>query len=112
MRIYCVKCGLKLWDGNEFEVHVIMLSRLFKNHPRSVGETYIQHLRSAWAFSSELGLACLCCFAHGLFPCFFEKTGSEKVTRLYERMVTNRDKSASVQASDRSPTREISASSS
>ena len=68
------------------------LDRLFREHPQSVGESYTEHLGSAWSFARELGVACLCCLAHGLLPCLFEKTGSEKVARLYERMITHRDK--------------------
>lgn len=37
-------------------------------------------------------LAGFACLLHGFFPFLFEKTGSDLVQKLYDRMVTNRVK--------------------
>lgn len=66
------------------------MKTLFTDHPNSVNETYSQHM----AMSASFGLAMLCgafaALVHAVFPFLFEKTGSEIITRLHERMVTNR----------------------
>ena len=67
-----------------------MLDHLFLEHPRSVGETYGEHM----AVAGSLGLAMIAggfaCLIHAVFPCAFTSTGSGVVRRLYSRMVTNR----------------------
>jgi len=60
------------------------------DHPRAVGETYPEHLASAWTFGARLFLGSLACFLHGLFPFLFVKTGSTTVRALYRDMLTER----------------------
>lgn len=67
---------------------------LFTAHPASVGETYLQHLVSAFGFSSRMMTASICCFIHGLMPFLFVRTGSKAVTELHDRMVVNRSRDA------------------
>ena len=62
-----------------------MFSRLFLNHPRSVGETYLQHMAFAGWFASRLLMAAGAAFIHALIPCCFEKTASSIVAELYQR---------------------------
>ena len=69
-----------------------MLSRLFTEHPASVGETYFQHLISAGSFTVRLVLAAGACLVHAVLPFMFEKTGSRIITDLHQRMVTHRDR--------------------
>ena len=64
--------------------------RLFIQHPRSVGETYLEHQQHALNFGVELVLAGIACILHALIPAIFVTTGSRTVTRLYRRMVTDR----------------------
>ena len=71
---------------------------LFEDHPASVGETYWQHLCSAWGFSWRMALASLACLVHALLPFLFEKTGSKAITQLHDRMVVNRHRNAASQA--------------
>lgn len=68
--------------------------RAFTDHPESVGETYLEHMGSAWGFAGVMALAALCCFLHGVFPFAFQKSGSRRVAALYQRMVTNRHRHA------------------
>ncbi len=68
------------------------LSRLFTEHPASVGETYFEHLlRAAW-FSGRMLLAAGACFVHAVFPFLFVKTGSRAIIELHEAMVTGRQR--------------------
>ena len=62
-----------------------MISRLFLNHPRSVDETYLQHMAFAGWFSAKLFMAAFAALTHALIPCCFEKTASTIIAELYER---------------------------
>lgn len=64
--------------------------RLFTEHPRSVGETYFQHMASAAAFSGRMFAGALCCLLHAVFPFLFERTASGIIAGLYDHMVANR----------------------
>lgn len=63
---------------------------LFEDHPASVGETYWQHLASAWGFSWRMAVASIACLVHALLPFLFTKYGSQAITQLHDKMVTNR----------------------
>ena len=63
---------------------------LFTDHPKSVGETYLQHLAMAASFALRLLTGSICCLLHALFPFLFERTASRIITDLHHRMVTNR----------------------
>lgn len=67
-----------------------MLSRIFLEHPRAVGETYLAHQRTAFGFGLSLIAAGLACMVHGLIPAMFLRTGSDTVSKLHHRMVVNR----------------------
>jgi hypothetical protein len=67
------------------------MSRLsFTEHPASVGETYTEHMASAWSFSARMAVGALACFVHGLFPFLCTRTGSGIVNELHGRMILNR----------------------
>lgn len=68
------------------------LKAKFTEHPATVGETYGEHFVSAMGFSLSMLKAAFCCGVHAILPFMFEKTGSECITNLYNRMVTNRSK--------------------
>lgn len=68
------------------------LTKLFTDHPKTVGETYFEHMRAAGSFSLTLFAAALCCAVHALLPFLFEKTGSSMIERLYDRMCVNRSR--------------------
>lgn len=79
-----------------------MLDRLFHRHPRSVGETYLQHLRAASVFAGTLIVAGLACLVHALVPALFVDTGSRLITRLHNRMVVQRARGATASPDARS----------
>jgi hypothetical protein len=68
--------------------------RAFNEHPESVGETYLEHMDSAWGFAGTLLIAAACCFLHGLLPFAFQKSGSRRIVALHQRMITNRHRHA------------------
>ena len=65
---------------------------LFTQHPKEVGETYLEHFATASSFGVPMIITGFACLLHGFFPFLFEKTGSNLVRNLHERMVTNRVK--------------------
>ena len=67
-----------------------MFTRLFLDHPRSVGESYLEHQRNAFGFGISLLGAALACLVHAVVPCLFVRTGSQAITRLHDRMVVHR----------------------
>jgi Family of unknown function (DUF6356) len=70
----------------------------FTEHPAAVGETYLEHLGTAWSFSGSMIRGGLACFIHGLFPFLCTSTGSAAIRRLHERMVVNRVRMPAVAA--------------
>lgn len=68
------------------------LLRFFREHPASVGETYVEHFIHAMSFGWAMLRGSLACFAHGVFPWAHTRTGSQAVINLHDRMVINRRK--------------------
>ena len=68
------------------------LKAKFTDHPVTVGETYGEHFVTAMGFSLSMLKAAYCCGVHAILPFAFEKTGSECITGLYDRMITNRSR--------------------
>lgn len=66
----------------------------FTQHPAEVGESYWQHQRMALGFAVELFAAGFAALVHALLPFLFVKTGSRAITRLHDRMVVNRTRTA------------------
>jgi hypothetical protein len=62
------------------------LMHAFTRHPRSVGESYFEHMRMALSFAGVLALATLACLAHAFLPFVCEKTGSRLVRELNARL--------------------------
>ena len=74
------------------------LKAKFTEHPATVGESYGEHFVSAMGFSVAMLRAAFCCAVHAMLPFLFVKTGSECITELHDRMVTNRSKLGSKEA--------------
>lgn len=66
--------------------------KYFNRHLDSVGESYWQHAGHALGFAVRMFLGSLACLAHALFPFLFERTGSDVIRGLHDRMVVNRHK--------------------
>jgi hypothetical protein len=63
------------------------MRRWILDHPRSVGETYSGHFRTAAAFGLRLVVAGLACLIHALIPGLFQTTASRTVGALHARML-------------------------
>lgn len=61
------------------------ITHLFTDHPKSVDETYFQHMLFALRFSVKLHGAALAALIHAILPFLFEKTASRIVGELYTR---------------------------
>lgn len=59
---------------------------LFTEHPRSVGESYLEHLVFACNFGARMIVGGMACFTHGFLPFLFLTTGSRTVLGLHEKM--------------------------
>ena len=64
--------------------------RAFTQHPRTVGESYFEHLGSACGFAATMAVGAMACLLHGLFPFAFQSSGSQRIRDLHDRMVTHR----------------------
>lgn len=67
-----------------------MLQRLFTDHPRSVGEDYLEHAGVAARFGGTMIAAGLACLAHAAVPALFPRTGSDTVRRLHDGLSRRR----------------------
>jgi hypothetical protein len=69
-----------------------MVEKIFTEHPKSVNETYFEHMAQSFTFGAKMIAGGLACFLHGILPCICEKTGSNTIRKLHNRMVENRIK--------------------
>lgn len=67
-----------------------MFDAFFLEHPRSVGESYLGHMKAALRFAGLLVRAGLACGLHAFAPALCQRTGSKLVARLHDEMVVNR----------------------
>jgi len=68
------------------------LKAKFTDHPATVGESYGEHFVHAMGFSLSMLKAAFICGVHAILPFAFETKGSDCITGLYDRMVTNRNR--------------------
>ncbi len=68
------------------------ITRLFSEHPASVGESYFGHLLQASSFGLRMMFAGLACVLHGLLPFLFVSTGSDAIRSLNEELSSRRAK--------------------
>lgn len=64
------------------------LDRLFLAHPRTVEESYFEHMRFAIGFSARLIGAGVAALVHALIPCLFETTASRMIKTMHARIVS------------------------
>ena len=62
------------------------LGRLFLDHPASVNESYLQHMRFALGFAGSLALAAGAALVHAVVPALCDSTASGIVRRLHARL--------------------------
>lgn len=69
-----------------------MFQRLFKDHPESVGESYLEHLGTAFGFGVRMASCGIACLVHGLFPFLFKTTARRCIEELHTKVVSHRVK--------------------
>ena len=62
-----------------------MITRVFLEHPRSVDESYFEHMAFAGKFSLKLFAAGFCALIHAVIPCAFEKSASRMIAEMYAK---------------------------
>jgi len=58
----------------------------FTSHPRSIGESYLQHLIYAISTALSLSLTCGILVIHGLLPFLFTRTVSNRLYKVVDEM--------------------------
>ena len=66
--------------------------KLFKEHPASVNESYLEHMFVALSFFIQFFYAAFAALVHAFLPFLFVKTGSKIITDLNQRMVVSRQR--------------------
>ena len=66
------------------------LKHLFLDHPRSIGETYVEHCAHALLFAGGLFFAAIACSIHAFVPAMCEATASRALVDLNDRMTARR----------------------
>ncbi len=59
-----------------------IIDRLFTAHPRSIGESYAEHLAMAFGFGWRMAVAGVGCMIHALLPSVFPNAASRTVIAL------------------------------
>lgn len=67
-----------------------MFSKIFREHPTEVGETYTEHFAAAGGFGVKMVAGGVACMIHAVIPAMFVTTGSGTVKKLYDQMVAKR----------------------
>ena len=67
-----------------------ILDRLFLAHPRTVGESYLEHCAFAFRISSRLLLAGSAALVHAAVPCLCETTASRIILAMNADIVARR----------------------
>lgn len=62
------------------------LAALFLDHPATVDETYLQHMRFALGFAFWLSVAAMAALIHAAVPALCETTASRILKRLTAKM--------------------------
>jgi len=67
------------------------MNNIFTKHPKSVGETYLQHLYHAMSFSCLLFSLSLKALVHAVLPFCYETAVSNKIKSLSDEMQKRKD---------------------
>ena len=71
-----------------------ILNRLFLAHPRTVGESYLEHCAFAFRIGSRLLLAGSAALVHAAVPCLCETTASRIILAMNADVVARRAKAS------------------
>ncbi len=76
------------------------LTQRFTDHPRSVDETYGEHLRVALGFSGQLAIASMKAAVHAFLPWLCCTSASRKVAQLNREMTSGARAAVAGEAAD------------
>jgi len=68
------------------------LNRVFLAHPRTVGESYLEHSAFALRIAARLLLAGMAALVHAIVPCLCETTASRIILAMNADIVARRAK--------------------
>jgi|TARA_Y100000356_G_scaffold32932_1_gene24618 TRAP-type mannitol/chloroaromatic compound transport system permease large subunit len=54
----------------------------FTKHPHSVGETYLEHMKTALNTTIKIQLVVFIILIHAVFPFLFEQTGGDEIEKI------------------------------
>lgn len=75
-----------------------MLDRLFQEHPRALGMSWVAHGAGAVAIGLRLIGAGAACLVHAVVPGLFTETAGRTVTDLHDHMTSRRAAAPNPQA--------------
>ncbi len=58
------------------------MKNIFTEHPHSINETYLQHMKFAAIFGFNMLIGGCACLIHAIFPFLFPKTGSDYLLKM------------------------------
>ena len=67
-----------------------MFARLFVDHPRSIDESYFEHLRASLGTAAKLGVAFGACVVHAFVPGLCKTTASTAILELHAQVAPRR----------------------
>lgn len=76
--------------------HSGLVDRLLLAHPRTVGESYVEHAGIAGRFGATMVAGGVKCLIHAVLPSVFERSASDCVARLNGELTRRRAASADV----------------
>lgn len=68
------------------------MRKLFRMHPQSIGETYVQHLLEAAYCGLIMLFSGVICIIHAIFPFLFITTASKRIVYLVQRFESRHNK--------------------
>ena len=67
-----------------------MLRRLFTDHPRSLGMSWVSHGLGAIGIGARMVGAGIACMVHAIVPALFTETAGKTVIKLHEHMAARK----------------------
>ena len=67
-----------------------MIRRLFTDHPRSLGMSWVSHGLGAIGIGARMVGAGLACMVHAIVPALFTETAGKTVVKLHEHMAARK----------------------
>ncbi len=67
-----------------------MFSRLFIDHPKTVGESYFEHMAASMTVAGRLALASSKCVVHAFVPGLCKTAGSDAILKLHSEVLPRR----------------------